>query len=158
MMASLCSHFLSIFSHFLFLSKILPQVSKIFTGIYLPYPWHFATLSHHLIRYNNIYSDILLYTTIYQHIFDTPPNTTIHQHIIYHDMPPPLHSRLGAQLKLPAAVGQRPFRAKVYSYLCLLGGFKQTNRKRNVKISLWCGWVFCARVYFYLWQSIQRGF
>ena len=95
--------------------------------------------SHHLIRYNNIYSDILLYTTIYQHIFDTPPNTTIHQHIIYHDMPPPLHSRLGAQLKLPAAVGQRPFRAKVYSYLCLFGGFKQTNRKRNVKISLWCG-------------------
>ena len=54
-------------------------------------------------------------------------------------MPPPLHSRLGAQLKLPAAVGQRPFRAKVYSYLCLLGGFKQTNRKRDVKISLWCG-------------------
>ena len=32
------SHFLAIFSHFLLLSKILPQVSKIFTEIYLPYP------------------------------------------------------------------------------------------------------------------------
>ena len=50
-------HFLAIFSyfsHFLLLSKILPQVYKICVEIYLPYPWHFAILSLNHQLFKNI--------------------------------------------------------------------------------------------------------
>ena len=43
------------------LSKILPQTSKKFTQIYLPYLWHYATLDDH-----NALMIIVMYTILYR--------------------------------------------------------------------------------------------